>query len=257
MPIRQAANMVTTAVADIPTVELLYKLGKLTASSKPLFSHNASHNQKVAVIRGDITTLGVDAVVNAANKSLLGGGGVDGAIHRAAGRGLLQECKTLKGCATGSAKITGAYKLPCEKIIHAVGPVYDDLNPESSETKLAGCYSTSLKLAVQNGCRSIAFSALSTGVYGYPSMEAAPVAVEIVREFLDGEDGDKLDKIVFCTFEMKDVKAYNETLPVFFPPDDQPTTKEQAEDGPSKKETEEAKAIAAELPSVPQSDPSQ
>ncbi|KAK1489446.1 macro domain-containing protein [Colletotrichum cuscutae] len=164
---------------------------------------------------------------------------------------------TLNGCATGSAKITGAYNLPSKKIIHAVGPIYDELNPDDSEAKLAGCYSTSLKLAVQNGCRSIAFSALSTGVYGYPSTEAAPVAVEVVREFLDGEDGDKLDKIVFCTFEMKDVRAYNETLPFFFPPDDQPATKEKTEASPSKKETEEAKAIAAELPSVPKSDPSQ
>lgn len=257
MPIRQAIKMVTTAVADIPTVELLYKIGQIHATPKAISPHNASHNQKVAVVRGDITTLSVDAIVNAANKSLLGGGGVDGAIHRAAGRGLLQECRTLNGCATGSAKITGAYNLPSKKIIHAVGPIYDELNPDDSEAKLAGCYSTSLKLAVQNGCRSIAFSALSTGVYGYPSTEAAPVAVEVVREFLDGEDGDKLDKIVFCTFEMKDVRAYNETLPIFFPPDDQPATKEKTEDGPSKKQTEEAKAIAAELPSVPKSDPSQ
>ncbi|KAI3556073.1 macro domain-containing protein [Colletotrichum abscissum] len=257
MPIRQAVKMVTTAVADIPTVELLYKIGQIHANPKAIFPHNASHNQKVAVVRGDITTLAVDAIVNAANKSLLGGGGVDGAIHRAAGRGLLQECRTLNGCATGSAKITGAYNLPSKKIIHAVGPIYDELNPDDSEAKLAGCYSTSLKLAVQNGCRSIAFSALSTGVYGYPSTEAAPVAVEVVREFLDGEDGDKLDKIVFCTFEMKDVRAYNETLPFFFPPDDQPATKEKTEASPSKKETEEAKAIAAELPSVPKSDPSQ
>ncbi|KAK1622197.1 macro domain-containing protein [Colletotrichum phormii] len=249
--------MVTTAVADIPTVELLYKLGKIHSTPGAIFSYNASHNQKVAVIRGDITTLGVDAIVNAANTSLLGGGGVDGAIHRAAGRGLVQECRTLNGCSTGSAKITGAYNLPCKKVIHAVGPVYDELRPDVSEEKLAGCYNTSLKLAVQNGCRSIAFSALSTGVYGYPSSEAAPVAVEVVREFLDGQDGDKLDKVVFCTFEMKDVKAYNETLPVFFPPEDQPATDKKTGDGPSKKETEEAKAIAAELPSVPKSDPSQ
>ncbi|KAE9569305.1 O-acetyl-ADP-ribose deacetylase MACROD1 [Colletotrichum fructicola] len=248
--------MATTAVADIPTVELLYKLGKLSAPAKPLHAPNLSHNQKVAVIRGDITKLGVDAIVNAANKSLLGGGGVDGAIHRAAGRGLLQECRTLNGCQTGSSKITGAYDLPCKKVIHTVGPVYDELAPETSEEQLKGCYQSSLELAVQNGCRSIAFSAISTGVYGYPSREAAPVAAGVVRKFLDGENGKKLDKIVFCTFEMKDVNAYNETLPLFFPPTEKTTTHDQVSGGPSKQETEEAKAIAAELPSVPKADPS-
>ncbi|KAL0944760.1 macro domain-containing protein [Colletotrichum truncatum] len=256
MPIRQAAKMATIAVADIPTVELLYKLGKLSAPTKSLHPPNASHNQKVGVIRGDITKLGVDAIVNAANTSLLGGGGVDGAIHRAAGRGLLQECRTLNGCATGSAKITNAYDLPCKKVIHAVGPVYDELSPGSSEEKLKGCYQTSLELAVQNGCRSIAFSAISTGVYGYPSREAAPVAAGVVRKFLDGENGKKLDKVVFCTFEMKDVNAYNATLPKFFPPNDSTAADGEVSDGPSKEETEEAKAVAAELPSVPKGDPS-
>ncbi|OLN87500.1 O-acetyl-ADP-ribose deacetylase MACROD1 [Colletotrichum chlorophyti] len=249
--------MAITAVADIPTVELLYKLGKLSTPTKPLYSPNVSHNQKVAVFRGDITKLGVDAIVNAANSSLRGGGGVDGAIHRAAGPGLLQECKRLNGCSTGSAKITDAYNLPCKKVIHAVGPVYDELSPEFSEEKLRGCYQTSLDLAVQNGCRSIAFSAISTGVYGYPSREAAPVAADVVRTFLDGEKGKKLDKVVFCTFEMKDVNAYNETLPRFFPLDDISVSADETSESPSKQEAEEAKAIAAELPSVPKADPSQ
>ncbi|KAK6221292.1 macro domain-containing protein [Colletotrichum tabaci] len=249
--------MATTAAADIPTVELLYKLGKLTPSSQPLYTPNASHNQKVAVTRGDITRLAVDAIVNAANGSLLGGGGVDGAIHRAAGRGLLQECKTLNGCATGSAKITGAYNLPCKKVIHTVGPVYDELNPAPAQHHLENCYRTSLALAVQHGCRTVAFSAISTGIYGYPSYEAAPIAAEVVRDFLDGEDSDKLDKVIFCTFEMKDVNAYNEALPVFFPPHDQTAAPTQTDDGPTQEQADEADAIAAELPSVPKTDPAQ
>ena len=172
-----------------------------------------SFNDRIGVFRGDITTLEVDAIVNAANKSLLGGGGVDGAIHNAAGDELYDECKTLGGCETGSAKITGAYLLPSKKIIHAVGPVYHYDEAEEAEEKLASCYTTSLKLAVENDCKSIAFSALSTGIYGYPSDKAAPVAIKAVKEFLEGDDGDKLDNIIFTTFVQKDVNAYNKWLP--------------------------------------------
>ena len=155
----------------------------------------------------------VDAIVNAANNSLLGGGGVDGAIHRAAGPELLDECRTLDGCDTGSAKITDAYELPCKKVIHAVGPVYSSRHKEECEEDLAGCYTTSLRLAVANSCKSIAFSALSTGIYGYPSNSAAPVAIKAVKDFLESEDGDKLEKVVFTTFVQKDVDAYNRWLP--------------------------------------------
>src|SRR5579871_2417080 len=168
---------------------------------------------RLQVCIADITKLRLDAIVNAANRSLLGGGGVDGAIHRAAGPELLKECRTLDGCKTGSAKITGAYRLPSKKVIHAVGPVYNPTRKELSAELLAGCYKTSLKLAVENDCKSIAFSALSTGIYGYPSLAAAPVAIRAVREFLEDGDGDKLDKVVFCTFEMKDVNAYDQTIP--------------------------------------------
>jgi len=220
-----AAKMTLISASDIPTLSLLYKLGHLTAApstAKPpptllgpsrLPTPSKALNDRVAVIRGDITKLSVDAIVNAANRSLLGGGGVDGAIHRAAGPGLLHECRVLNGCRTGSAKITGAYNLPCKKVIHAVGPIYDDYESEKSEIELTGCYTTSLELAVANGCRSVAFSALSTGVYGYPSRAAAPAALSAVRKFLTGKDGEKVDKVVIVTFEKKDVDAYNEALP--------------------------------------------
>lgn len=211
--------------SDIPTLSLLYKLNKLahpTSAKLPAAVYppvnppqpSKALNDRVGLIRGDITTLAVDAIVNAANRSLLGGGGVDGAIHRAAGPELLRECRTLHGCATGSAKITKAYRLPCRNVIHAVGPVYDVLRPEASEALLRSCYVTSLRLAAENGCRSVAFSAISTGVYGYPSTEAAPIAIRAVREFLEREDTErKIDLVVFVTFERKDVDAYHDFLP--------------------------------------------
>ncbi|KAI0967182.1 macro domain-containing protein [Xylaria arbuscula] len=210
---RAAARMAVTTADEIPTLSLLYKLKKLNPSSNPIEGATAIHNNRIGIIRGDITTLAVDAIVNAANTSLLGGGGVDGAIHRAAGRGLLDECRTLGGCATGSSKITAAYNLPCESVIHAVGPIYNDLHPERSAAALRGCYQSALQLAVQNSLRTIAFSAISTGIYGYPSSAAATVAASAARDFLDGEHGQKLDKIVFVTFEEKDVQAYNRVLP--------------------------------------------
>ena len=218
--------MAITPAFEIPSLSLLYKLNKLfppkpgtklpntLAGPSTIPEPSKALNDRVGVLRGDITALGVDAIVNAANGSLLGGGGVDGAIHRAAGPRLLQECRRLDGCETGSAKITNAYNLPCKKVVHAVGPIYDMLEPEESERLLAGCYTKSLELAAANDCKSIAFSAISTGIYGYPSQEAAPVAISAVRKFLqEGEGADKIQKVVFVTFEMKDVGAYNEFLP--------------------------------------------
>jgi O-acetyl-ADP-ribose deacetylase len=210
------ATMLTPA-AEIPSVSLLYRVKRLlpapadpkTVTPKP----SQSFNDRIGLVSADITKLEVDAIVNAANNSLLGGGGVDGAIHRAGGPMLLRECRTLGGCDTGSAKITDAYNLPCKKVIHAVGPVYDSDSVEESERDLAGCYTTSLELAVENGCKTVAFSALSTGVYGYPSHDAAPVAIRAVKEFLEGEHGDKLNKVVFVTFVTKDSEAYNSWLP--------------------------------------------
>ncbi|KAH0020588.1 A1pp-domain-containing protein, partial [Aureobasidium melanogenum] len=210
---------------------------------------SSAYNDKICVIRTDITKLEVDAIVNAANESLLGGGGVDGAIHRAAGRGLLRECEKLDGCDTGDAKITDAYELPCKKVIHTVGPIYWRTKKDGRHTSLLqSCYRRSLDLAAENNCKSIAFSALSTGVYGYPSNEAAATAVGEVKKWLDTNDkADKLDRIIFCNFMEKDEDAYYECLPKYFPPAEDSETQnksvEAKENGQEEQNTSEEKMI--------------
>ena len=160
-------------------------------------------------IRADITTLDVDAIVNAANSSLLGGGGVDGAIHRAAGKELLEECRRLNGCKTGDAKITGGYRLPARHVIHTVGPVWDG-GAYGEPELLASCYRRSLEIAAERGLKSIAFPSISTGVYGYPIELAAEIAVRTVRQFVKSDNS--LQEIVLCCFSEADCGIYAKLL---------------------------------------------
>lgn len=164
---------------------------------------------RITIDTGDITLLKCDAIVNAANKSLLGGGGVDGAIHRAAGRQLLEECRTLGGCETGQAKITKGYNLPSAHVIHTVGPIYS-ASP-SDPVKLADCYRNSLDLAKANRLHSIAFPAISCGVYGYPIPDAVKIAVYTVASWLESNSDYELD-VIFSCFSEKMASLYREYL---------------------------------------------
>jgi O-acetyl-ADP-ribose deacetylase len=177
------------------------------------YTVNSDLNKKVSIFTGDITTLEIDSIVNAANRQLAGGGGVDGAIHKAANHDLLQsECRTLGGCDTGSCKITGGYQLPAKYIIHCVGPVGEKAN------LLASCYRSALQLMETHNLKSIAFPCISTGVYGYPNENAAHVVLSTVRQWLDSNPySSKVDRIIFCLFLKIDIEIYQKLMYKYFP----------------------------------------
>ncbi|XP_023020556.1 macro domain-containing protein PG1779 [Leptinotarsa decemlineata] len=201
---------------EIPTWKEYAKGKKLLPKIDLLSGHkidpskNAVLSDKISYFSGDITCLEIDAIVNAANESLQGGGGVDGAIHRAAGKMLKEECITLGGCSTGEAKITGGYKLPAKYVIHTVGPIGE--KPD----KLKNCYSNSLKVMLENNLKSVAFPCISTGVYRYPNLAAAHVAAYAVRQHLESNT-EAVDRVIFCLFMDEDKKIYEQLLQSYFP----------------------------------------
>lgn len=165
--------------------------------------------ESIEVFKGDITKLEVDAIVNAANNSLLGGGGVDGAIHRAAGPLLLEECRKLNGCETGDAKITKGYNLPAKHVIHTVGPVWYG-GGRNEPDLLESCYKRSLEVAVQNNISSLAFPNISTGVYRFPKEHAAHIAIQTVKDFI--QKNDKIEKVIFAIFDEENLGIYKEMM---------------------------------------------
>ncbi|RIA85144.1 hypothetical protein C1645_741808 [Glomus cerebriforme] len=208
-------------LGEIPTLSQAYEDRhfsprniRRSESLDPKFGHNEEFNKKISLIQADITKLKIDAIVNAANETLLGGGGVDGAIHRAAGPGLRNECWDLNGCDTGDAKITGGYDLPCKHVIHTVGPVGEKPH------LLRSAYKRSLEVMTEKNLKSIAFSNISTGVYGYPRVKAGHVALETTRKWLEEHSDylDKLERIIFCVFEDDNKDIYEILFPMYFPP---------------------------------------
>ncbi|XP_035017816.1 ADP-ribose glycohydrolase MACROD1 isoform X1 [Hippoglossus stenolepis] len=180
------------------------------------YQRNEKFDQKISLYSGDITKLEIDAIVNAANKTLLGGGGVDGAVHRAAGPLLKKECASHCGCETGEAKITCGYGLAAKYVIHTVGPIAQGGVGEEERKALRSCYENSLKTATENAARSVAFPCISTGIYGYPPEQAVHEALATVREYLDAHH-DKLDRVIFCVFLPTDKELYLKNLPLYFP----------------------------------------
>ncbi|KAM9763565.1 ADP-ribose glycohydrolase MACROD1 isoform 2-T2 [Dama dama] len=201
----------------IPTWKETAK-GVTVKVEEPKYKKDKQLNEKISLFRGDITKLEVDAIVNAANSSLLGGGGVDGCIHRAAGPLLTDECRTLQSCETGKAKITCGYRLPAKYVIHTVGPIAHGEPSASQAAELRSCYLSSLDLLLEHRLRSAAFPCISTGVFGYPNEAAAEVVLTALREWLE-QHKDKVDRLIICVFLEKDENIYRERLPHYFPVD--------------------------------------
>ncbi|XP_074720479.1 ADP-ribose glycohydrolase MACROD2 isoform X2 [Strix uralensis] len=209
------------ALKNIPTwmEDLKSKSESDGENTKEDLQGKKSLSEKVSLYRGDITLLEVDAIVNAANSSLLGGGGVDGCIHRAAGPCLVAECRNLSGCETGQAKITCGYDLPAKYVIHTVGPIARGHLTDTHKENLANCYKSSLKLAKENNIRSIAFPCISTGIYGFPNEPAAVIALNTIKEWLS-KNHSEVDRIIFCVFLEVDYKIFKKKMGEFFPLDD-------------------------------------
>ncbi|OXG10279.1 LRP16 family protein [Cryptococcus neoformans Tu259-1] len=217
---RRLAHTMTTSVspADIPTLSQLYH-DDLTnpVNVKHKYAFRKQLNDRISIWGGDITKLEANMIVNAANSSLLGGGGVDGAIHSAAGKQLLEECKSLGGAHTGETKFTNGYNLPSKKVAHTVGPVYRSYPPQRAAQLLKSCYTTSLEGCRDLGGGVIGFSSISTGVYGYPIKDATHIALETTRQFL--EQDDTITRVIYVVFSKRDEDVYREIVPQYFPPD--------------------------------------
>jgi len=209
----------TTTITDIPSLSEAYAAKdsplRGIADDEQLYKPSKSINDRVSLWQGDITKLQVDGIQNAANSGLRGGGGIDGAIHRAAGPGLLKACKELGGCETGNTKVTTAFDLPSQFVLHTVGPVYSSSKKEACQEQLASCYATTLDLAKENGMKSLALCGVSTGVYGFPLRHATEIALKTTREFLEDNE-EAFERIVFCNFGQKDVDVYTELAPYYF-----------------------------------------
>ncbi|KAJ7178559.1 hypothetical protein C8R43DRAFT_463885 [Mycena crocata] len=235
-------------LADVRTIGQLFRSGVLQAVAKPRYKTNAALLDRVSLFQGDITVMEVDSIVNAANRSLLGGGGVDGAIHAAAGRKLFEECRGLGGCETGDSKITSAYKLPSKRIIHTVGPVYSRTDIETRAEQLESCYSTSLTLAVENNLKHIAFPSISTGIYGYPIEDATHIALDLVRRRLeDPATCSALERVIFVVWSNKDKEVYENLIPEYFPSTEEPAPQVAPDHAPVTENLVEAQG-AVEVP---------
>lgn len=223
---QQKNNDDITTLDDIPTLEECYnEYPKPSKADLSECAPNALWSKRISMWKGDITKLQIDAIVNAANESLLGGGGVDGAIHRAAGRELLEECRKLRGCPTGEAKSTKAYKLPSKRVIHTVGPIGE------IPGRLKSCYNSVLEIVKDEKLKSVAFCCISTGIYGYDNRKAADVALRTVRDWMDShsKEAREIERVVFCVFLDKDVQIYETLLPRYFPEDEGQSESSDAE----------------------------